>query len=422
MVVKFFRKRLRSNSTTFVNHLESMYNINMKRIIILAVFALVFFGAGCQRTPEFLGRLYEAQAVKVSGTYASPVETVKLEEKQVLRTPMPKIVRGIYITAGTAAGKNMDKIATSSLAAGINSFVIDLKDYKGNLAFSHPSLGDLNPKKHYFDIGPLVEKLHKDNFYLIARIPVFEDTYLAETKPKLALKNAGGAIWRDNKGLAWVDPAAREVWQYNLKIAQVAYAAGFDEIQFDYIRFATDGATNKIVFPFYKSTEPKYETIKQLFSFLDTELRQKGVPISADLFGITFFNHADYNIGQRFLDALSAFDFVSPMVYPSHYPAGFRGYKNPAENPYEIIKISMESGLNLAKKNVTSTPEFVQWTLKKFRPWFQAFDIGAVYNEKKIVDQIRGACDAGATSGWLFWNARNVYNFKALGAKRTCVE
>lgn len=393
----------------------------MKEIIFSAIISLIFLGAGCERPPEFLGRLYGAEAVKVSGTFAPPIETVKLEERRVTHIPMPEIVRGIYITAGTAAGKNMDKIATSSLAAGINAFVIDLKDYKGNLAFSHPDLGDLNPKKYYFDIYPLVEKLHKDNFYLIARIPVFEDTYLAEVKPKFALKNANGAIWRDNKSLAWVDPAAREVWQYNLKIAQIAYAAGFDEIQFDYIRFATDGATDKITFPFYKPDQPKYETIRQFFNFLDTELRQKGVPISGDLFGITFFSNYDYNIGQRYLDALPAFDFVSPMVYPSHYPANFYGYKKPAENPYEIIKLSLDTGLALAKKNVTSTPEFIKETLGKFRPWLQAFDMGAVYNEKKIVDQVRAVCDSGAR-GWLFWNASNVYNFKALGAKQTCIE
>jgi len=394
----------------------------MKRIIILAIFSLIFVGAGCQKQPEFLGRLYGAKAIKITATYQSPPETAKLEEKKVTHTPTPEIVRGIYITAGTAAGKGMDKIAVQAKAAGINSLVIDLKDYLGNPAFANSELGDLSPKKPYFAPAALTEKLHKDNFYLIARIPVFEDTYLAEKNPKLALKTANGALWRDNKGLAWVDPAAREVWNYNLQIAKLAYAAGFDEIQFDYIRFATDGATGKIVFPFYKNTEPKAETIGLFFQFLDRELRQKGVPISADLFGITFWSDYDYNIGQKFLDAMASFDFVSPMVYPSHFPANFEGYKNPAENPYEIIKMSMESGLNLAKKNVTSTPEFIKQTLGKFRPWLQAFDIGAIYNEKKIVDQVRGACDAGATSGWLFWNARNVYNFKALGAKKTCIE
>jgi len=435
----------------------------MARIIILAVFSLIFLGAGCQKQPQFLGRLYpvrtsststgdtdgdsdsreintstnwlsgvgsdgvyEAKAVKVAAAYESqkPVEqpalSVEAGTSPVAHAAKPEIVRGIYLTAGTAAGANMDKIAVKAKEAGVNSLVIDLKDYLGNPAFANSELGDLSPKKPYFAPVALTEKLHKDNFYLIARIPVFEDTYLAEKKPKLALKTAGGAIWRDNKGLAWLDPAAREVWNYNLKIAKLAYAVGFDEIQFDYVRFATDGATGKIIFPFYKDNTPKAETIELFFQFLDRELRQKGVPVSVDLFGITFWSDYDYNIGQKFLDAMASFDFVSPMVYPSHFPANFQGYKNPAENPYEIIKLSMQSGLDLAKKAASSTPEFIKQTLSKFRPWLQAFDMGAVYDEKKIVDQVRGACDAGATGGWLFWNARNVYNFVALGAKQTC--
>ncbi|MEK7211403.1 MAG: putative glycoside hydrolase [Patescibacteria group bacterium] len=397
----------------------------MNRIIILAVFLLIFLGAGC-KPPDFLSRVYETKATTITAVYAPP-EDVGLSEKPQNAAPetpkhivLPEVVRGIYLTSYTVVGAQMEKIIAGSKEARINAFVIDLKDYKGYPAFEISDIGDLSPKKPYFKIDEIVSRFHKEGFYLIARIPVFQDTYLAEKRPKLALKNAGGTIWRDNKGLAWVDPAAREVWNYNLQIAKLAYAAGFDEIQFDYIRFATDGATDKIVFPFYKNNAPKAETIKLFFQFLDRELRQKGAPISADLFGITFWSDYDYNIGQKYLDAMANFDFVSPMVYPSHFPANFRGYKNPAENPYEIIKMSMESGLALAKKNVTSTPEYIKKTLGKFRPWFQAFNLGAVYDEKKIVDQIRGACDAGATSGWLFWNARNVYNFKALGAKQTC--
>jgi len=381
----------------------------------LALLILPLCGFSCAKTSELLERFFGTKATQITATYVPPQE-----QPEVNHIKTPEIVRGIYITSYTAGSVGIDKLAAAAKGAGINSFVIDIKDYRGNLAFAHQDFGDFSPQKPYYDIEKITKKLHQDGFYLIGRIPIFEDTYLAEKKPKFAVKNKSGGIWRDRNGLAWVDPAAREVWLYNLKIAKIAYSAGFDEINFDYIRFPSDGIISDIIYPYYKAAEPKEEIIKLFFGFLNRELRGRGVPISADLFGITLWRDHAYNIGQKFLDALPNFDFISPMAYPSHFPSNFEGYKNPADHPYEIMKRTLIKGLEIAMAKNGATPEYKKEVLAKYRPWLQAFDMGAIYNREKIFDEVRGTCDAGATRGWLFWNARNVYNFNALSAKQTC--
>ena len=127
--------------------------------------------------------------------------------------------------------------------------------------------------------------------------------------------------------------------------------------------------------------------------------------MSADLFGMTYWQENDFGIGQRLRDVLPTVDFVSPMVYPSHYPPNFKGYGNPAEFPYEIVKESVDAGAALIEQETGGLPAE---TRRKTRPWLQDFDIGAVYTAAKIEAQIKAARDAGA-SGWMLWNARNVY-------------
>jgi len=147
------------------------------------------------------------------------------------------------------------------------------------------------------------------------------------------------------------------------------------------------------------------EVMADLFAHLGNTMQEAKIPVSFDLFGMTFWSTNDYNIGQRLLDAYPHADFVSPMVYPSHYPAGFRGYANPALYPYDIVKSSLDKG---AEQLFTETGMKEEETRVHFRPWIQAFDIGAVYGSDRLTAQIQAARDAGA-SGWILWNARNMY-------------
>ncbi|MDD5251026.1 MAG: putative glycoside hydrolase [Patescibacteria group bacterium] len=337
--------------------------------------------------------------------------------------PLPEKVKGLYLTSDGYGNKIvLERVLGIAKRTEINALVIDLKDSKYELAFKprdealnvavakKPSLGDLRE---------LSKRLHAEGLYLIARVPVFQDSALVAVRPKLAVRQ-GGAVWRDNRGIRWLDPASQEVWEYNAAIAREAYESGFDEVQFDYIRFPSDGNLKGLQYPFYDGERPKHEVLGEFFAYLDLQLRQKqGIPISVDLFGLTMWQHEyDLNIGQMLRDALPHFDFISPMVYPSHYADGFQGFANPAEHPYEVVRDNMIRGQKLiATMKAEAEAKGEEAKLATYRPWLQDFDMGATYDANKVRLQIRASDEQGA-SGWLLWNAANVYTESALERER----
>jgi hypothetical protein len=324
---------------------------------------------------------------------------------------VPQEVRGIYITSQTAGDqKRFDEVIALGKKRGINALVVDLKNEGGSLSFfpkDDTLKAEAKTSTPLGDLTTFSDKIHGDGLYLIGRISVFEDPNYATSHPQLALKRAGGKIWTDRNGLAWLDPASVDAWKYNASVAAEAYASGFDEIQFDYIRFATDGATSAIVFPIYDKTKQTYrQVISAFFSFLKSELGGKGVPISADVFGFVTWHQSDMGIGQWYDDAIRTMDYVSPMVYPSHYPAGVLKYTNPAAHPYEIIDDSLKKGSEVIAEAATESPAP---KLATQRPWLQAFNMGAVYTPEMIMKEVKAA-RANNVSGFLFWNARNDYS------------
>jgi hypothetical protein len=232
-----------------------------------------------------------------------------------------------------------------------------------------------------------------------------------------------GAVWRDRKGIPWVDAGNPEASAYAIRIGKDAYSIGFDEINYDYIRFPSDGNMKDITYPFSEG-KVKHEVMRNFFASLRTGFNGTGIIISADLFGMTTTNTDDLGIGQVLEDALPYFDYVAPMVYPSHYPPGFNGWKNPNTVPYEIIKFSMgravERANELEKKEsgyVTSstTPPFVP-TGKykdKLRPWIQDFDYGGNYGPVEVRAQIKATYDVGLKS-FLVWDPGNKYTRAAF--------
>ncbi|OGL66757.1 hypothetical protein A2856_03260 [Candidatus Uhrbacteria bacterium RIFCSPHIGHO2_01_FULL_63_20] len=359
----------------------------MKRLpLLLAAIALV--GAGCAE-PE-------------------PVPSVVEAAPEEVRMPLPKEVRGIYWTAQTAGTKRGDELLAYMRETGLNAAVIDLKMDDGELAF----VPDDETLRAYAMEQPVIagldaltRKLADAGLYRIARIAVMRDSAYASAHAEAALRFPKGSLWRDNTGAAWVDPADPGVAAYALALGREAYARGFDEIQYDYVRFASDGAISSIRYPAYDGTLPKEEVMRAFFKTVGGTLKEEGIPVSFDLFGMTFESVDDFNIGQRLIDAYPHADFVSPMTYPSHYAAGFQGYRNPALYPYEVPTHSFESGKAMLEKEL-GVPQGE--SASHIRPWIQDFDIGAIYTAARIEAQIRAARDAGA-SGWMLWNARNVY-------------
>jgi len=349
-----------------------------------------------------------------------------------LETPEP--LKALYITscvAGTPSWRSSLKrlIETTEL----NAVVIDIKDYTGVVSFPNDF-----PKSNtgrgcvVADMREFIHALHEADIYVIGRISVFQDPSYTKLFPALAVKKkSDGEVWKDYKGLSFIDVGAKPYWDYIVEISEEAYALGFDELNYDYVRYPSDGDIKDTLYTWTMGTTTgsttstssvqassplsKPEMLKNFFEYLNDELEDIDAKLSVDLFGMTMTVNNDMNIGQLLENALPYFDYVSPMVYPSHYPATWNGFTNPAEHPYEVVKIAMAKGiereqaLNIANGLATSTPS-------KLRPWLQDFNLGATYGPDKVRAQIQATYDVGLTS-WMIWNAGNKYTAEALLAQ-----
>ncbi len=315
-------------------------------------------------------------------------------------------VKGVYLTAYSAGNpKKLAEIIKLIDATELNAVVIDIKDYSGKILYDSQlaMVKDLKLKDNRLgNVALIIEKLREHKIYTIARQTVFQDPALAEKRPEWAIKNKSGGVWRDNKGLSWVDPTKLEVWKYNVAIAKEAARLGFDEINFDYVRFPSDGDMSQVVYSNGKNK--KYEIMRKFYTFLGKQMDAAPVWISFDMFGLVMEakGNFDLNIGQRLVDAVDNADYISPMMYPSHYPSGHLGLKNPAAFPGKVIAHGLEIG----------TPVFKN-TRAEVRPWIQAFNLGATYDATKIREEI-DTVEKYTDAGWMLWNAANRYTTAGL--------
>lgn len=316
----------------------------------------------------------------------------------------PDQVRAIYMSSWVGGTKSIRKDLIDFIVnSDLNAIVLDIKDYSGLISFDiDDELIDTykTDSLRIPDIDSFIEELHSHGIYIIGRVTLFQDPLLAKRKPEFAFKRKdNGEIWEDRKGLAFIDPKNKEAHEYFARIAESSYNLGFDEINFDYIRYPSDGNIANLDYNL-KEGEKKTEIMKEFYAFMDERLRTKDIPISADLFGMTTVNTDDLSIGQDLEDALIHFDWVAPMVYPSHYPDGFRGYANPAEHPYAIVYDAMKNAVRRAQNLGLSGDNL--------RTWVQDFNLGAHYDHKKVQDQIRASYDAEVHS-YMSWDPSNKY-------------
>jgi hypothetical protein len=291
----------------------------------------------------------------------------------------------------------------------LNAVVIDVKDNTGLISWD----GRIR------DIDSFIDELHAKNIYVIARIAAFQDPLYVKNNPEQAVhsKKTGG-IWRDYKGVPWVDTGSKDMWRYIEKVSKESYARGFDEVNLDYIRFPTDGAISDMTFPVSgERAKNKPAVVAEFYKYITDALHKDGIPVSGDLFGIIMITKVDIAVlGQDLHSALETFDYVAPMVYPSHFYAGTGGYQNPAANPGPIIKYSMLKGLEIADEVASSTGQATSTVRAKLRPWYQDFDMGATYTKELVRAQI----DAGEKLGimsWMLWDPSNKYTPSALKMK-----
>jgi len=397
-------------------------------------------------------------------SYMPPVnylkEGVKQEEivplpPQVKHLETPEAVKAIYMTQCVAGTPSFRQDLINLVEeTELNSIIIDVKDYSGGIGFltENPKLKEfVSDKCRAPDIKEFIEKLHSKDIYVIARITVFQDPLYTKIYPELAVKKASdGTIWRDYKKISFIDVGAKDFWDYIIELSKEAYNVGFDELNFDYIRYPSDGPMKDIYFP-HSNGRIKAEALEEFFAYLSEILKDPetylnesdAVPkLSADLFGMTTTNTDDLNIGQVLERALPYFDYIAPMVYPSHYPSGFNGWANPNNYPYEVIKFSMTKAVERTESETTTVKGFVtepiyktvetfsngattteeifsglyskeSYDKSKLRPWLQDFDYGGDYDVAEVRAQIQATYDSGLNS-WMLWASSNRYTKGAL--------
>lgn len=400
-----------------------------KQVIFLSVFLVSGFSS-VYIFPNFFTEYYTfEQTASVQENQENTKEETVVFRPTYVATP--EEVKGIYMTSWTAsAPKFRDPLVKIIDETEINTVVIDVKDYSGKIVFpiENPELKAFGSEEvRVSDMKDFIEDLHKKGVYVIARLAVFQDEYFVKYRPDLAVKNLDGtAVWKDRKGISWIDSGSKEYWDYIILLSKEVHKIGFDEINFDYIRFPSDGNMKDISFPF-SSTTPKHLVMKEFFKYLDDNLNEPNLKISADLFGMVTTVKSDMGIGQLLEDALPHFDYIMPMVYPSHYPKNWEGFSNPADYPYDVVRIAMKSAVDRAvAMNPTYTEtEILNGTTTqvtkikdlnykvKLRPWIQDFNLGATYDATKVRAQIQATYDVGLNS-WIIWSPSNRYTRGAL--------
>lgn len=361
----------------------------------------------------------------IPGTVGDYIQNTSTDASVITKPAFsyPDIIKAAYATSWSVSNERyIDYLIELASSTEINAVVIDVKDFSGYVAYD-TKLPDVEKYKakqiRIKDMGSLIRRLHDENIYVIARISVFQDPILANARPDLAVlsrsklliqSTSSNLLWSDNWGLNWADPSAKEVWRYNASIAKDALSYGFDEINFDYVRFPSDGDLSDMVFPSWDQNIEKHLVIRDFFKYLRQELPD--VRISVDLFGLATVGKDDLGIGQVIEDGYEYFDYVCPMVYPSHYASGFSGYPIPSEHPYEVVEISMKEGLrrlNDFKKDNSKNP--------KLRPWLQDFTLTVPYDAEKVRLEITALKDVLGQdfNGFMLWNSQNFYTKEALG-------
>jgi len=344
---------------------------------------------------------YRKTLVEVSGTTRRDLKLA------------PFLVKAVHIPFGLPAERVrelMDMVNKTEL----NAIVIDAKSEKGRLAWDSAvplakDLGALTTRPDTIDLLEVVERCKTENIYCIARLAVFQDTLLANARPNLAIRYVNGSVFTENGGAAWANPYNTEVWSYNIALAKEIVALGFDEIQFDYVRFP--GRVSGLSFGTDSTEDTRIAAIAGFLARAQKELRSTGAFVSADVFGLTTATEDDQGTGQRLRDLGPYLDYVSPMVYPDTWAEstdlvtkglGIQNCVEAVRCPYEVVYNSLQRA---AEK--TST---------KVRLWLQAYPGKLDYGVKEFRLQKKAANEAGSY-GWMFWSGNGTYDVKTFDPK-----
>ena len=434
----------------------------MINVLLISIVALFGLGAVLVHGPVVLSEQYVSTSVgdvspgnQTNETSVSSVDepSEPIDDRPVVQhVPLPEQVKAIYMSACVAGTPSFRQQLVDLINdTELNSVMIDIKDYSGTLAFA-PESETWRPAWEAStcgarDMREFIASLHAQDIFVIGRITVFQDPFAAERRPDLAVLRQDGSVWADFKGLGFIDVAAREFWDNIIELSIESYNLGFDELNFDYIRYPSDGNMRDAVYPHTARSEygdDKPANLEAFFVYLHDAMtdpenfsavhhkntgRDEAIPwTSADLFGMTTTNFDHLGIGQIQERTAPYFDFIAPMVYPSHYPPNWNGFANPNHYPYEVVNTAMRAGVERMQATTTrmegfqhqrigtSTPALYTkpaYGPERFRTWIQDFNYGGTYDAAAVRAQIQASYDAGVMS-WMLWAPSNRYTREAL--------
>lgn len=403
-------------------------NSNGRYALFGVAFVAIFFAgwalAASVLSPEVV---YQSNATTTSVAVvaqqaaAEGVEPTIAEEEAPAITPAvegnaahiktPEIVRAVYVSQCMVGAPGLRATLVDFVEKSeLNAIVVDIKDSTGGIAFptNDPVLAPYVSKDcGAHDMKQFVATLHDKGIYVIGRITVFQDPTYTKAHPNLAVQSTKGGVWKNYGGLSFVDIGAKSFWDYIIRLSEVSYRhMGFDELNYDYIRFPSDGPLKEAVYTHSKD-KTKVDALEEFFTYLHARVQPSGSVVgesapamSADLFGMVSSHTDDLGVGQVLESAFPYFDYIDPMVYVSHYPKGFNGYSNVNAHVYDIVYSEM--------KKATARAKAAGYSATKIRPWLQSFDYPIAYTGAMIEEQIKALNDAGLQS-YLFWDAANKY-------------
>jgi hypothetical protein len=372
----------------------------LRRFSLVAVLVLAAASVGMAARATVGGEAGSAASDAEDAAPARPAAQERPRPGPLEPREAPFEVRGVHVTMALASIPG--KLNEYLRLRGLNTLQLDVKDENGEVGFvpsSVPLAKEIGAAKRYYKPRVVAQQARAKGIFLIGRIVCFEDPILAVARPELAVHRRDGSVWKNHAGLGWTNPYDERVWDYLVDLGEAAARVGFDEIQFDYVRFPSDGDVENMVFPVETDTPPGW-VIPQFVQYASKRLKKLGVRVSVDVFGLAATR--DLGIGQRPARIARYVDAVYPMVYPSHYRPGEYKLDDPNSAPRRTVAASLQ---HFERELQDLEVDLI--------PWLQDFSYGRTYTLADVQAQIDAAA-AADTRGFLLWNAAGVYSDGAL--------
>jgi hypothetical protein len=353
-------------------------------------------------------------AIAASATATASDTTAKGAQGKSTRATT---VRALYVNRFAAqSAKRMKQLIAIADETEINGLVLDIKDEFGLNYASKDTLIRRNAGRAGIiaNLKPLLDTLRAHGIVSIARMVTFKDSVAARVNPAHTIRKADSSAWHDKQGLTWVDPYDQSIWEYNIRVAEEMARLGFDEIQFDYIRFPEPYKSLPVQhFPDSRGRS-KAQVLQDFLQTACKRINAAGARCTADIFGLVTSVRGPLEIGQEWEKVSPAVQVVLPMTYPSHYPRGSYGLPKPNADPERVLQMANSRAHDRDIALKITDEEHV-------RPWLQAFTLGSpAYGPEQLEAQKRGVYAAGY-DGWVLWNPGSKYEIFLPALEKTLV-